>query len=108
MATGVGTAAGLFCSNCHVSTSSGNKAHSTGNHKSVKCAGCHIVLPHGGRVSRLIATSDGGLPARLQQTGVSVNMVQFKKASTPSGYSESNCQTNCGQHNSAVTSPETW
>ncbi len=107
MTSGLGTAAGLFCANCHPTSTSSNNVHSASNHRGSRCTACHILIPHGGKVSRLIATATAGLPARLQQTGVTVNVTQFRKASSPSGYGKSNCNTSCGGHGT-ITSPETW
>jgi hypothetical protein len=62
--TSQGTANGIFCLNCH--TISGNQVHggliSGGQHSGWSagpkvCVGCHISVPHGGKVARLIATA---------------------------------------------------
>jgi hypothetical protein len=102
--TGIGTAAGLFCANCHPAWNA-NNVHSRGDHSGLKCTRCHILVPHGGKISRLMATATAGLPARLN--GGSVALTAFKKSSSPTGYSESACSTNCGHHG-AISGGETW
>ena len=99
---------GVFCFNCHVWSAAG-APHTRGDHR-IACVACHIRVPHGGKVSRLIATSTAGLPARYKPDGNgggTVSITQFKKATTPGSYSQSNCNTSCGGHGT-VTSPETW
>ena len=74
-ATGQGTAAGLFCLNCHPVTGT-NSAHSTGNHSGYKCVECHIRVPHGGKMSRLLTTYNGAtLPTRYYPNGNGAGMV---------------------------------
>jgi hypothetical protein len=112
--------AGNFCLNCHPLRSSsatnstaawsGNVVHYNHSGPQVSnalCVQCHLLVPHGGKVSRLIATNTAGLPARYQVSGTPPSVTQFMKASTPGGYSTSNCNTSCGGHGSVAT-PETW
>ena len=78
---GLGTDDGLFCSNCHpVSqwTLADNNAHSPGQHSRARCIDCHIRVPHGSKVSRLIASVDdttytGHLPPRYTASGTGLN-----------------------------------
>jgi predicted CXXCH cytochrome family protein len=73
---------GCLCTNCHpaerfTGSASPNTAHSRGwtNHASAACVSCHILVPHGGKVSRLIGDADaGGMPARLAYQGDLANM----------------------------------
>jgi predicted CxxxxCH...CXXCH cytochrome family protein len=102
-----------FCENCHDTSFSaaGHGARGTAINRSnhyIACVQCHIRVPHGGKVSRLIA---GGTntPARYRPDGnggaTPAQMQSFTKLNT--GYSESNCQHSCtGTHSSAAT--ETW
>lgn len=77
----LGTDNGLFCSNCHhVSqwTLQANNVHSPGQHARARCIDCHIRVPHGGKVSRLIAavndtTYTGHLPPRYTGSGTGYN-----------------------------------
>jgi predicted CxxxxCH...CXXCH cytochrome family protein len=109
-ATGAGTADGLFCLNCHPSTNQ-NNVHSTGNHSSYTCTECHIRVPHGGKVSRLISakSSAAALPSRYWPNGNgggTTRMVRFNKT-TPNSYGESNCNASCyGGHSAG--SGEQW
>jgi predicted CxxxxCH...CXXCH cytochrome family protein len=107
---GAGTAAGLFCLNCHplrTGTTWANNVHSRNNHSSRTCVTCHILVPHGGKVSRLIAAKGTGtstLPARYDGGSA---VTQFRKATSPTTYDKPNCNTSCGGHGT-VTTPETW
>ena len=72
----VDTVNGLFCLNCH-SIKSTNAFHVAvnsfviGGHSSWRnagaCAGCHIRVPHGGKVSRLLVTANA--PSRYKTSG---------------------------------------
>ena len=103
--TGQGTAAGLFCLNCHPAPGSSNSIHSRSAHR-VACVRCHIEVPHGSKLSRLMAystpTPPWGAPYGSQSW-----LRAFKKPTTTGGYSESNCQTittatGCSTHTSRV------
>lgn len=112
---------GLFCLNCHPLRVSAiaratwyNNVHTEhdgpqlGN---VACIRCHILVPHGGKMSRLIGDNDGTMPARYAYQGNLANMYidSFIKASTPTGYNAGNCQSNssgCTTHG-AITG-ENW
>ncbi len=107
--TSTGTSNGLFCNNCHVLNGT---EHTRGDHN-VACMTCHIRVPHGGKVSRLInAGTSANVPARYKANGngtpvsgtITVNT--FTK-STAGTYSTSNCQmTGCGSHSTAAS--EQW
>ncbi len=114
-----GTTSNLFCMNCHPDpTSSGsNNVHQKGDHKSNsrgQCTFCHIRVPHGGKVSRLICAdnSGSGLPQRYYPDGNGGGtryLEQFKKATSKSSYDKSNCKTSCySKHSSTVSSYESW
>lgn len=97
-----------FCWNCHNFSGAG-EVHTTGDHDSVRCVDCHIRVPHGGKVSRLIGTATAGFPARYSgdgKGGAMPRVTAFKKAASGS-YSESSCSTNCGEHGS-ISGAETW
>lgn len=113
--------AGLFCLNCHPMFTGGTNSttnwagnnvhweHSGPQLGNVNCYRCHIIIPHGGKVSRLIATNTTGLPARYaySNTQSNVYVTQFKKAAGPGSYDTPNCNTSCNGHG-PITSPETW
>jgi hypothetical protein len=76
----IGTANGLFCLNCHTirPASGGNNWHTNSNVVSSRhsgsqtiaaCAACHIRVPHGGKVSRLLQTTN--VPNRYKSNGSS-------------------------------------
>ena len=76
------------------------------------CVACHIRVPHGGKVSRLLrAGATANVPARYRADGngnaaSTVVLITFTKSTTGS-YSTSNCQiTGCSSHSSAAT--EQW
>lgn len=97
-----------FCWNCHNFSGAG-EVHTEGDHDGAKCIDCHIRVPHGGKVSRLIGTATSGLPDRYTgdgKGGYKPRVTAFKKAASGS-YSESSCSTNCGEHGS-ISGAETW
>lgn len=106
---GANSFSGLFCMNCHpnpTDSSTGdatpneqtNNVHTKSNHygtatKSI-CVYCHLRVPHGGKVSRLIMTT-GTVPARYTPDGNgsgTINIANFLKAAYRS-YNKSNCKT---------------
>jgi predicted CXXCH cytochrome family protein len=113
---GQGTASGLFCLNCHPLTlsESVNRVHSEGDHRNALCVNCHTAVPHGSRLSRLIAYS-APIPLWGAPYGNQSLVIGFKKAAPPPGggapeYSKTNCQTigsGCGDdHKSTVIGAE--
>jgi hypothetical protein len=112
--TGLGTASGLFCRNCHPQQNSAgsNALHRlVGSHGSqhnssfFTCVGCHIRVPHGGKVSRLIVTTNA--PARYKLGAPStLTMTGFTKTAKDS-YSFSSFSRSCGEHGSG-TGSEAW
>ncbi len=71
--TNIDTSNGNFCRNCHVVATT-NPHNANSNHNSAACVTCHIRVPHGGKVSRLInangsATYPGNLPLRYTGSG---------------------------------------
>ena len=110
--------AGLFCTNCHpVQSTAGasfNNVHTEhagpqlGN---VECIRCHILVPHGGKISRLIGDRQT-MPTRYAYQGLLTNMYleTFIKAATPTGYVKGNCAAPgtaaCSTH--AAITGENW
>jgi predicted CxxxxCH...CXXCH cytochrome family protein len=96
-----------FCANCHNDFT--DNPHSTGAHQNFPCYRCHVVVPHGSKMSRLIADNDT-MPARYGYNGaLNTQYIQsFTKASTQSGYSESNCRAQCHSAHSSRTPSENW
>jgi hypothetical protein len=117
---GLGTANGLFCRNCHPqqSTTSGTATNAfhrwavgvAGNdsrHTSSlwTCVGCHLRVPHGGKVSRLIVTQNA--PARYKVLGTTTMTVFAKKAKESyTGWNDFG--RSCGEHGSGLASGEAW
>lgn len=112
-----GSTTDLFCMNCHPDPTSAdsNNAHTKSDHQSSgkgNCTFCHLRVPHGGKVSRLINADGGGLPARYHpdgNNGGTQYLTQFKKAVDKDSYGKTSCQASCaGDHSGAVSSPESW
>ncbi len=113
---------GLFCMNCHTLRNnsatndttawSGNNVHWEHSGPQISnrpCVNCHIVIPHGGKVSRLIATRTAGLPARYAYNNdatTNVWVTAFIKT-TRGSYNTSNC-SNAGCSGHSTISGETW
>ncbi len=117
-ATGNGTKDGLFCLNCHTVTAS-NNWHSNGDvtggqHGSnaiMACASCHIRVPHGGKISRLLQTTNA--PGRYRSSGSTATSSFDFWGSTASRikgstFSSSNFNSSCNQHNSGGVGGEAW
>ena len=110
--TNNGTAKGLFCLNCHQLTGT-NSFHSSGditggehgNSSSVAaCAVCHIRVPHGGKVSRLRATTNA--PARFAPNGNGATR-PFSSWGAPGAAVSGGFRTSCTtRHSSGGT--EAW
>ncbi|GFO60521.1 hypothetical protein GMST_28460 [Geomonas silvestris] len=103
---------GLFCKNCHDCSSTGHgNVIGRSDHTGAACVNCHIRVPHGGKVSRLMTTHTAGLPARFAPDGNGgsfTGITGFTKANGVSSYSENgSCKTDCGHH-SGSTGSETW
>jgi hypothetical protein len=104
----VTTFASSWCANCHNDTGISMSGHQ--NHRNAGgCYRCHVVVPHGSQMSRLIADRDGSMPARYAYNNNknTVYITSFTK--TSGSYSESSCRTSCGEHSSgSSTSMENW
>ena len=75
--TGLGTNNGLFCMNCHTVTSTNGfhvavNGFSTHQGFAMNCVSCHIRVPHGGKISRLLNTVTN-VPARYMGNGNGAN-----------------------------------
>jgi hypothetical protein len=108
----VTTFANSWCANCHNDDVSAT-AHTRSEHTNARCYGCHIVVPHGGKVSRLLNANRGRtLPARYAYNNNTntVMLTGINKAAAGS-YSESG---SCGgvssacNHHSTGTGSESW
>ena len=96
--TGQGTKDGLFCLNCHTLGS----VHTRGDHSGIACTGCHIQIPHGGKVKRLIRTTN--TPAPYADTGVSASLRAYN-----GGTSSNNCGASCtSSHGVTAGTTNSW
>ncbi|WP_275975621.1 cytochrome c3 family protein [Geothrix terrae] len=99
-----------WCNNCHqLTTALTNDVHTKNStHEGHQCFACHVVIPHGSKMSRLMACNTN-MPARYAYQGDRTNtlILQFKKAAVGT-YATSNCDTTV--HHSALTGTgvESW
>ncbi|MFL5301960.1 MAG: hypothetical protein ACJ79R_16615, partial [Anaeromyxobacteraceae bacterium] len=116
--TGLGTANGLFCRNCHpqMNNTASNSLHRNtnlnggqhgGNATVPACVSCHIRIPHGGKVSRLLVTANA--PARykvgngnFRSITKGANKDSYSTSGFPAGFAQ-----NCSQH-STTAGAEAW
>jgi predicted CxxxxCH...CXXCH cytochrome family protein len=89
----------IFCLSCHV-WSGGGAAHTRSDHTGVQCVSCHIRVPHGGTVPRLLTGPNA--PARYKPDGNGGGTVDITGVNRPTSgtIGENDCYTNCGHHNS--------
>ena len=104
------TLSSSWCGNCHLNNA--GDVHGKSEHG--PCYNCHIIVPHGGKMSRLIADRDGNMPARYAYNNELTNILiySYTKASDPANYPSSgtgNCKTSCSRH-SGTSDPamENW
>lgn len=100
---------GSFCANCHNDTFAPDGGHG-GHHGSAGCYACHIVIPHGGRMSRLIGDRET-MPARYAWQNNLANMqVRSFIKTTTNGYGKGNCSAQCTTEHPAIsgTTVENW
>ncbi len=102
-----------FCFNCHT-WDYGGAGHTDKDTKhAVACVGCHIRVPHGGKISRLINTNTTGKIARYSPDGTgggTIYLNEFKKASY-NNYAKEDCystNSSCDNHDSSSTTTESW
>jgi hypothetical protein len=101
-----------FCSNCHTWSASSPSAHphgAPGEHAAARCYNCHIVVPHGGKLARLIGDADSpNMPSRYAYQGSKANLFVIGYTKPTAGYSKGNCSANgsCSTHSS--TANQNW
>jgi hypothetical protein len=102
-----------WCANCHIDNTASD-VHGRSEHQNAGCYGCHIVIPHGGKISRLIGDRDT-MPARYAYRNDLANMQvqQFIKTNAASYLKDGsgNCSAACGsdEHPESLTrTAENW
>jgi hypothetical protein len=100
-----------WCANCHNDLAISMDGHAN-HHSAGGCNVCHVVIPHGSKMSRLMADQDGTMPARYALNSTisttTVKLTSFTK-STGGNYGESACRVNCGHHSSGSSGTmENW
>jgi hypothetical protein len=95
-----------WCANCH--NNAAGSTHTRGDHTGRQCYQCHIVIPHGGKLSRLMADHDT-MPGRYAYNGrLNTQYMQgFTKNATGS-YSTSSCRAQCTGDHSGRNPSENW
>jgi predicted CxxxxCH...CXXCH cytochrome family protein len=116
--TGTGTKDGLFCLNCHTVTAS-NNWHSNSNvtggqHGSnaiMACASCHVRVPHGGKISRLLQTTNAPARYKSNGNGATSSFAAFGTSTVNikgSAFASGSFKSSCGQHSGGGTGGEAW
>ncbi len=97
-----------WCANCH---NDANLHTRDGAHTGAQCYRCHIVIPHGGKLGRLIgdARATSTMPARYAYNGDKTTMYAsgFTKT-TATGYQKSNCAASCSTGDHPLTNGAKW
>ncbi|HET9594213.1 MAG TPA: CxxxxCH/CxxCH domain-containing protein [Anaeromyxobacteraceae bacterium] len=108
---------GLFCRNCHPqqNSSSSNNMHTLvgnqhGNGSMSSCTTCHIRVPHGGKVSRLIVTSNAPTRYRIGNPAFSAftKMARTSYSLSSGGPSVSAGPGCSGHHSTWSGGTESW
>lgn len=111
-----GTQTGILCAKCHVGFKN-QRAHSVGvgNHSSAACYRCHIIVPHGGKLSRLIGDGNSNMPTRYSYLGVSTNTYVSQYTWSSASIAKNNCSVLVGTpcaggmgHNTNTTGLTNW
>jgi hypothetical protein len=99
-----------FCANCHTWSTANSHPHGgPGEHNAASCYNCHIVVPHGGKLARLIGDSDSpNMPSRYAYQGSKANFFVTGFTKPTATYSKGNCSASgsCSTHNS--TTNQSW
>lgn len=113
-----GTQTGILCDQCH--TGFANQAAHTVRlqHRDAACYSCHLVVPHGGNLQRLIGDSNGAMPARYAYAGNKANLyiLAYTRNSDGDGTAveAADCTTKTGggcspaSHNGTESSLNNW
>lgn len=101
-----------WCVNCHSSARSANSVHSQNKHNNYPCYDCHIVVPHGGKVGRLIGNRNT-MPARYawQNNLSNMQITSFRKTTAAAYLKDGvgNCSAACDTSaHPAITGGDAW
>ena len=83
----------LFCMNCHPDPDGTNEAHTRGDHSNRDCVDCHILIPHGGGLDRLIGDANGTMPSRYNYQN-NLIITGFTKNADYRNYGRGACGSN--------------
>ncbi|HZZ83280.1 MAG TPA: NapC/NirT family cytochrome c [Anaeromyxobacteraceae bacterium] len=106
---------GLFCLNCHPQPTTTNNVHRDNNHNGIACVGCHVAVPHGGKVQRLLGGQGAPTPYKYYKYGSGPTAptsgstgICYARGSAPAytGWSSSNCNTSCAH--TCSTNLQSW
>jgi len=84
---------GILCDRCHEGMKNQTVHIKATVHKNAPCYRCHIVVPHGGKLQRLIGDCDSTMPDRYGYNGSksAVYVRSYKWESNTSDYDTSDC-----------------
>ena len=97
-----------WCMNCH--NNAAGVGHTEGNHSGLQCYVCHLVVQHGGKVSRMMTDHDNMPPRYAYSNTRDTNNLQGFTKSAINDYNESSCRAQChgeGPHQNR-TPDENW
>lgn len=110
-----GTQTGILCDLCHAGFQN-QRAHSRNTtHRGAPCYRCHIMVPHGGKLSRLIGDGNSNMPARYAYGANVANMYVSQYTWDPASIVRNNCSVTatgaangCASHNQNTTGLTNW
>jgi hypothetical protein len=94
-----------WCANCHTLA---NAVHTRSDHNAAACYNCHIVVPHGGKMSRLIGDNNSTMPTRYAYNNTLSTMWIQRFTKTSGSYSESSCQSGTSGCTTHTGGSENW
>jgi hypothetical protein len=103
----------LLCEQCHAGLAN-QRAHVNGggSHSGAACYRCHIVIPHGGKLGRLIGDADSQMPSRYAYNNTLSNTYVSQYTWSSSAIARNDCSvtsaSGCGSHNNNTTGRLNW
>jgi predicted CXXCH cytochrome family protein len=94
-----------WCANCHTNSTN---VHTEENHSGRRCYECHIVIPHGGKLSRLMADNDTMPERYAYDNTLSTNRIQGFNKKGSGSYSTSDCRAQCASEHTSQNPSENW